>query len=319
MKPFLTVLSVLLALSCCLNAAAQGDSPSTYLYAQKDSVSLFLDVYDPVADSPTEVDGVPKPTVIFIFGGGFIMGRRDDPSYLPWFRRLASDGYRVVAIDYRLGLRGVTKMGVGQVDVLENAINLVVEDLFSATLYLIDNAEELGIDPARIVISGSSAGAISALQAEYTICNGGALASMLPEGFNYAGVMAFAGAILSRQGAVKFAKEPCPILLSHGTADKLVPYDKIGFMNLRFAGSKQIAATLAKAGNNYNIFRYTGRGHEIATSMHSLYNDELRFLETNVCAECKRIVDATIDDPGFPTPDWAKATLDDLYSAVQPQ
>lgn len=315
MKVFQTLLTVLLALAFGLIASAQdpGAEPSTYLFAQKDSVSLFMDIYDPAPGSPTELDGTAKPSVLFIFGGGFVMGARNEASYLPWFRRLTADGYRVISIDYRLGLRGVKKMGIAQVDILENAINLVVEDLFSATKYLIDNAAELGIDPERIVISGSSAGAISALQAEYTICNGGALASMLPEGFNYAGVMAFAGAILSRQGAVKFAKEPCPVFLAHGTADKLVPYDKIGFMNLRFAGAKQIAAALEKAGSNYNVLRFPGRGHEIAAAMIPLYREELRFLETNVSGGYKRIVDATINDPSYTTPAWADASLDDLY------
>lgn len=317
MKPFLTILIALLALAFSQSAAAQGsadtDSPATYLYAQRDSLSLFLDVYDPVPGSPTEVDGIAKPSIIFIFGGGFIMGSRNEPSYIPWYRKLAADGYRVIAIDYRLGLRGVKKMGIAQVDLLEKAINLVVEDLFSATQYLIDNAGELGIDPGRIVISGSSAGAISALQAEYTLCNRGALAAMLPEDFNYAGVMAFSGAILSRQGAVKFAKDPCPVFMAHGTADKLVPYDKIGFMNLRFAGAKQIAASLEKAGSSYNVLRFPGRGHEIAASLLPLYQDEIRFLESNVCRGTKRIVDATIDDPSIPSPDWAGASLDDLY------
>ena len=315
MKRLLSLL-VLLPLACSLPVLAQEsetDGPATYLYAQKDSVSLFLDLYDPVPGSQTEVDGVPKPSIIFIFGGGFVMGSRNEASYIPWFRQLAAEGYRVISIDYRLGLRGVKKMGIGQVDVLENAINLVIEDLFSATKYLIDNAEELGIDPSRIVISGSSAGAISALQAEYTLCNGGALSSLLPEGFNYAGVMAFAGAILSRQGAVKFGKEPCPILLAHGTADKMVPYDKIGFAKLRFAGSKQIAASLEKAGSNYNVLRFPGRGHEIAGMMIPLFKEEIRFLESNVCGGTKRIVDATIYDPSYLTPAWASATLDDLY------
>ena len=105
MKRFLSVL-VFLALALS-GLAQENGAPCTYLYAQKDTNSLFLDIYDPVPGSPTEVDGTPKPGIIYLFGGGFVMGRRDDPSYVPWFHKLAEDGYRVISIDYRLGLRGV--------------------------------------------------------------------------------------------------------------------------------------------------------------------------------------------------------------------
>ena len=58
------------------NAAAQDFlSPAgTYLYAQRDTCDLFMDIYYPSAGSETHIDGKEKPTVIFMFGGGFIGG-----------------------------------------------------------------------------------------------------------------------------------------------------------------------------------------------------------------------------------------------------
>ena len=182
----------------------------TYLYAERDTCDLYLDVYNPAKGSQTSIDGKMKPTIVFMFGGGFIGGARDDASYNHWFRTLTRNGYRVISIDYRLGLKGSNKVGIAQVNVLDKAIHMAVEDLFSATAFMIDNAEALGIDPENIVVSGSSAGAISVMQAEYEICNSTSWTEVLPEGFNYSGVMSFSGAILSRKGKVKYAKEPCP-------------------------------------------------------------------------------------------------------------
>jgi hypothetical protein len=99
----------------------------------------------------------------------------------------------------------------------------------------------------------------------------------------------------------------------HGTDDKLVPYTRIKFLNLIFAGSDVLAKTFLENGYNLNILRFKGHGHEIANNMITSYLDEIRFLETNVMRKEKRIVDAMIDDPSIPVPDWAKATAADLY------
>ena len=235
----------------CLSASAQNDllSPDgTYMYERRDTCDLFMDVYNPAEGSEDTFMGVRKPTVVFMFGGGFIQGTRDDKSYNSWFRMLTENGYRVISIDYRLGLKGATKVGVAQVNLLDKAIHMAVEDLFCATNFIIENADQLGVDPSAIVISGSSAGAISVMQAEYEIANRTSWASVLPQGFNYAGVMSFSGAILSRKGKVKYQTAPCPTLMLHGTADKLVPYKQIAFFNLGFFGGGKLVKRFQKFG-----------------------------------------------------------------------
>ena len=84
----------------------------------------------------------------------------------------------------------------------------------------------MGIDPNNIVVTGSSAGAITVQQAEWEICNSTPMAAGLPEGFNYKGVMAFAGAVLV-DGPLGYKSAPCPVMMFHGTEDELVPYDVI--------------------------------------------------------------------------------------------
>lgn len=269
----------------------------TYLYAERDTCDLYLDVYNPAKGSQTSIDGKKKPTIVFMFGGGFIGGARDDASYNHWFRTLTRNGYRVISIDYRLGLKGSDKVGIAQVNVLDKAIHMAVEDLFSATAFMIDNAEALGIDPENIVVSGSSAGAISVMQAEYEICNSTSWTEVLPEGFNYSGVMSFSGAILSRKGKVKYAKEPCPTLMLHGTADKLVPYNQIAFFNLGFFGGGKLVERFKKFGHNYNMYHFIDYGHEIAGSMSTTTDLQFKFLENNVMGGKNRIVETWIEDP----------------------
>ena len=312
-RSFLTLF--IMAASCLICAAQQKViTPSTTcLYAVRDTCSLYLDIYNPAPGSVTSIDGVKKPTILFVFGGGFVMGERNNESYLPWYKMLTDDGYKVVAVDYRLGLKGVKKMGVAQVRLLDKAIHLAVEDVFSAVAFLVQNSDRLGIQPDNIVISGSSAGAITALQADWESANRTEYAKELPEGFRFAGVMSFSGAIYSDKGVPKYDSAPAPTLMLHGTDDNLVPYTRIKFLNLIFAGSDVLAKAFKENGYNYNILRFKDRGHEIANNMIISYLDESKFLETNVMKKERRIVDSMIDDPSIPVPDWAKATVDDLY------
>jgi len=210
---------------------------------------------------------------------------------------MTDNGYRVISIDYRLGLKGTDKVGIAQVNVLDDAIHMAVEDLFSATNFILDNADQLGVTPDNLVISGSSAGAISVMQAEYEIANRTSWASVLPEGFNYAGVMSFSGAILSRKGKVKYATEPCPTMMLHGTADKLDPYRQIALFNLGFYGSGKLVKRFQKFGYDYNMYHFIDYGHEIAGSMYSTLDLQLKFLECNVIQKKERIIEAWISDP----------------------
>lgn len=309
---FRTILTAALLLLAGFGATAQ-NLKGTYLFASRDTCNLFMDVYEPSAGSETVFDGHDKPTVLFVFGGGFITGKRDGAAYIPWFKMLNDNGYRVISIDYRLGLKGVnTPPGVKMVKKLQNAINMAVEDLFSATNYIIENAADLGVDPANIVVSGSSAGAITSLQAEYEISNRTALAGVLPKDFNYAGAMAFAGAILSDHGKLKYASEPCPQLLLHGTADKTVNYNQIRFLNWGFFGSRRIAERLDKFGYNYSIYRYKDHSHDIAEHFTSTFPEQIRFLEVNVMLGKYRIIDAYVDDPMVEK--YEAVTLESLYN-----
>ena len=302
------ITAILSATSYTSQAAEPVITPDgTYLFEKRDTCDLFLDIYNPAKGSETSIGSIKKPTILFMFGGGFIRGTRDDESYHSWFKMMTDRGYRVISIDYRLGLKGSDKVGVAQVNVLDKAIHMAVEDLFSATNFIIDNAEQLDIDPSNIVISGSSAGAISVMQAEYEICNKTKWAETLPEDFRYKGVMSFSGAILSREGKVDYRHfTPAPTLMLHGTADGLVPYTQIAVFNLGFFGGGKLVERFKKFDYDYNMYHFIDYGHEIAGSMYSTTDLQIRFLETNVMQGKKRIIEAWISDP-------------DVYKGAGPQ
>ncbi|MGN1219340.1 MAG: alpha/beta hydrolase, partial [Candidatus Cryptobacteroides sp.] len=156
MKPLIikifTLVSILLATAVHEGFAQTVTEPdATYLYAKRDTCDLFMSVYEP---SATALEKEGKPLVLFMFGGGFQEGNRDSEWYQEWFSQLNTNGYRVISIDYRLGLKGVEDSISAKASRLGNAIHIAVEDLFSATEFIIDNAESLGVDPERIVISG---------------------------------------------------------------------------------------------------------------------------------------------------------------------
>jgi predicted esterase len=285
----------------------------TYRFAVKDGTELFLDEYPASAGSVTSVDGKAKPAIVFVFGGGFFSGQRSAKSYLKWFKMLNDEGYTLLTIDYRLGLKGVkTKGGIGSVKQFYHAVTIASEDLFSAVKYIIDNAATLDVDPDNLVISGSSAGAMTVLQSDWLLSNGKATEA-LPEGFRFAGVMSFSGAILSREGMPGYSQTPSPTAFFHGTADKVVNYKKMKVFNWAFAGSDKLVKIFKKNGYTYNIYRYQDHTHEIADAMAETFADQIRFLETNVTGKVARNVDCTIDDPQIPEPQGS-ANRKELYS-----
>lgn len=194
-KKFMALVAIITGFLTSGKANAQEKySPSgTYQFAVKDGNSLFLDEYLATTGSETTLNGNEKPSIVFVFGGGFKGGERSHKEYVPWFKMLNDEGYTVLTIDYRLGMKGVkTKGGIGSVKQFYHSVRIASEDLFSATKYIIDNAKTLKVNPDNLVICGSSAGAMTVLETEWMLCNGKATEA-LPEGFRYAGVMSFSG------------------------------------------------------------------------------------------------------------------------------
>jgi len=250
---------------------------NTYTFVERDS-TLELDFYQKAGDTET------RPCLIFMFGGGFVEGARDIPYYNEYYNFLVEHGIKVAAIDYRLGLRGRSdEIGIFNTAPLKESIDMAVEDLYAATGYLLDHADELGIDPNRVLISGSSAGAITSLQGDWYKRNNDALSVVLPDDFQYRGVIAFAGAIFSVTGKPDYERAPAATMFFHGTEDSTVPYNKRKLFNKGFFGSAFLADRFDDAGYTYRFFSVKGAGHEIAGSPIYDHQPEIwQFLQTAV-------------------------------------
>ena len=208
-------------------ASATISDVSSFVFATKDGQQLHLDrILPDAARFPGR-----RPAIIHSTGGGWETADRRDRATLEYLHPFASLGYVVVSIDYRLGVKEAKKAGpIAPTKMRETylrAIRWGVEDLYDATDFVLKNAEGWGVDPARIVISGSSAGATNSLVAEFNVANQTELArAHLPATFRYAGVISMAGAFwLEDNTPLAWKQKPAPIMFIHGGKDQLVTYN----------------------------------------------------------------------------------------------
>ena len=113
-----------------------------------------MDVYIP------EVQNEQQACLMFVFGGGFIGGKRDDNQIQQVWRHFTEKGYVVIAIDYRLGMRGKTEFAaLKALKNFQKSIDMAAEDVISALDYTIRNlrqTEKFTLDCAHIVVMGSA-------------------------------------------------------------------------------------------------------------------------------------------------------------------
>ncbi|WP_326732511.1 alpha/beta hydrolase [Streptomyces phaeochromogenes] len=105
----------------------------------KDGVPIPLSVFSPVNIDPT----TGAPCVYWMHGGGMVMGDRFSQIDIP-LEWLDEFGAVVVSVDYRLAP--------------EATGTALVDDCYQGLLWVAEHAAELGIDPARIIVAGASAG-----------------------------------------------------------------------------------------------------------------------------------------------------------------
>lgn len=307
-------LTLLLLIFSIVNLFAQ--KKETYLYAEKDTSKLYLDVYVP------QVQNEQKACLFYVFGGGFVGGKRDDDKQVGKIKKHYTDkGYVVIAIDYRLGMRGQSNYSaLLAVKKFQAAIYMASEDLISALDFTLKNlldTKEYKINPKNIFVLGSSAGAVTALQTDYAMCNGYLNSSILPADFHLAGVISYAGAIFSTHGKPKYKNHaPAPTLLCHGTGDHLVNYKKTQLANLGFFGSDVIAKQFKKNGYSYHIRRYSGLGHQVAAFCYNEFDLIDRFISEQVLSDTLIQIDETYYNAGI-EPQWMNLRVRDLKKAEQ--
>lgn len=264
---------------------------TTYTYHKfnkKDS--LQLDFYKP--------QGVEKdlPLLLYIHGGGFSGGERNDANTQQFANAMSAKGYAVASISYRLIMK---KKGFGcdtkTKDKIE-AFDTAADDIGYAIKYILKNKSTFSIDKDKIVISGTSAGAEAVLHLAYVYES-----KILPKKFKFAGVIGMAGAIITLDQID--ADKAIPTQLFHGTNDNLVPYhiaahhycspDVKGYMILH--GSRAIADRLKGLGKSYFLFSVNGGTHSWSgIPMYRCIMEVTDFLYNDVLNNAKRQTERTI-------------------------
>ncbi|MBR9914162.1 MAG: alpha/beta hydrolase [Algicola sp.] len=211
---------ILIVITFMMTSFLWSQEKATYTYAIKGNDTLKLDVYTPKKLKNAE----RLPVLLWMHGGGFSVGSRDyidDEKLVQYVAK--EQNYIGISISYRL-LRKGTKTGFGcdctKDEKLETFKQAAI-DYMDAAKYIVENAESLQIDTAKIIAGGSSAGAEGILNAvflrEYFVSNAEDYKDV-----SFAGVFSCAGAVvdasyISEENAV-------PSVLYHGTKDQLVPF-----------------------------------------------------------------------------------------------
>lgn len=286
---------------CWVVAGLQAQTnKQTCLYAVKDADSLYLDRYIP---NITTEDSQGHPCLIFVFGGGFSHGSRDGSTYIPFLEYLAEQGIEAISIDYRLGLKNGIDMSSYQnvISQFTKTLTMAVEDLYSATGFVLQHAAEWSIDPQQIIAAGSSAGAITVLQGEYMLCNFPDVAAHFPQGFTYAGIISLAGAIFVNTPEPTWNKTPAPIFFAHGSADPQVPYNTLALDGYGIFGSSYLSRQLTELQVPHWFYSVKYQNHVMANRPLNLNRAEIMtFINKLVLAKEPLIIHTDVDDLGLP-------------------
>lgn len=246
------ILITLLALVCTATTYAQkvevvrniryGEVPEMP-FAKDSSSDRRLDLY-------TVENGVAKPVILFIHGGGFAGNDKYSKSTAVICTKLAQKGYAVISMNYRLHLKYNRAKGIscgGQMKgglpasgqfhpSIQKAVDVASEDAILAIEWIGANAKKYNLNPKQIVIAGGSAGAMTALNVAYNTKAKVAAVIDMWGGLEDASVI--------KKGAV-------PAIIFHGDQDETV----------NVAYSNAVKEQMDKVGSRCELVILEGKGH----------------------------------------------------------
>ena len=234
-------------------------------YAKPDGIPLHLDLYVPKGSAK------PLPVVIWIHGGGWSAGNKDDHFFLP----VTQAGFAFVSIDYRLSQQAI--------------FPAQIYDCKAAVRWMRANAAKYHLNPNKIGVAGGSAGGhLGALlgttngdpQLEGHVGTTGVSSDVQcvvdyfgPTDFTKIGKEAtpeqnnnlnnpvvglFGGPVSAKMDLAKLASpllhvsgKACPFFIVHGDKDNIVPLTQ----------SIELNDALKKAGVSSELVIVKGAGH----------------------------------------------------------
>lgn len=242
----------------------------------------------------------PFPVVVFVHGGGWVMGSRK--TYLPYMVAPVEQGYVAVAVSYRLAP--------------QHPFPAALHDVKCAIRWLRANAAQFGIDAERIGVVGYSAGGnlvsllgttadvpalegkggsagqssrVRAVVSYYGIADVPEMqrlsqSAQMPfveqTGMQYALSSYFGDEPTTRDAAARLAspvrhvhKQAAPMLLIHGTRDQQVPLEQ----------SQRFEARLKEVGVEASLLKVEGAVHNFIGEHEKTANAAMyRFLERHL-------------------------------------
>lgn len=173
-------------------------------------MTLRADLYEPTGDTASQ-----RPLVIFVHGGSFKNGSRQSGELVDQANVLGKKGWVSASISYRQTAQGCTVINASCVEAIIDA----TEDAQAAVRFFRANAAQYRLDPTRIAIAGSSAGAITALNVGFR--------ADVPGNSGTPGVSSDVRAAVSLSGGRLLGScDPgdAATLLFHNSVDGAVPY-----------------------------------------------------------------------------------------------
>jgi alpha-L-fucosidase 2 len=237
------------------------------VYSSPDGETLQFDAYLQPGDGP-------HPAVMHVHGGGFVTGdKRPCPSYI--LEPYLLHGYSVFTVNYRLAPR--------------HPFPAATDDVAAAVAFIKQHASQWQIDPARMVLTGESAGGLISALVGATLTSNNVVAAVIPvcgevdlelrvsenpcfmdgQAFPHPaggciskGLAAFLGfseltddsqrkTLRAASTITHIRRDMPPYLLVHGTRDFGVPYEQS--VSLHYA--------MLKAGADCTLLPVVGGGH----------------------------------------------------------
>jgi len=248
----------------------------TAVYVSEDvtvSQDLFMDIFEPAGDTLSK-----RPLVVFAFGGGFLIGGKDDEDAQTYCDSLAHTGYVTASIQYRLG------MNIASNESSVRAIYRAAQDYSAAVRYLKEYAWQYRIDTNFVFTGGVSAGSFSAMNLAYmqdadrpqeTYTTGGLIPAPDLGCINCSGNIYHhstkAKALVNCWGALLDTSwmdmdDNTPLISFHGDADPVVPYATgfpftALFLMPTVYGSQPITERANHIGLYNRLHPFAGQGH----------------------------------------------------------
>ena len=198
------------------------------------TAGLKADVYQP-ADDPAAC----RVAVVWVHGGGFTQFDRTGDAEQAWGNALAARGYVAVLIDYRLGDGAPFGLEMASDPSRTAVVDNAIDDAQTAIDWVRTSAADVGIDPQRVAIGGTSAGAMTAAGAALTATGDSRPCTLV----------SISGAINNEW----VGADPVSGLFVHGDADDVVPYDS----------SVSAVDEINRAGGAAKLVTISGAGHEL--------------------------------------------------------